>query len=287
MLHMPDWCFIGNDFRRGEDALLPVQDLAIQRGYGVFDFLRVSEGIPLFAEAHIDRLFTSATQLRLLLPITKEEAHRLIVQLIQLNNMQHSGIRITVTGGLSPDGFTVIAPNLVITEQAFDPPSPQKRELGIRLVTHEHQRQMAGIKTIDYLMAIWLQPFIKEQGADDVLYTSNGMISECPRANFFLLTANNKLITPRKGILEGITRKNIIACAGKLDIDVEERDLPVSETAAARGAFICSTTKELFPVSSINGKVLETDLALFTALQAALCESMAAYKQAKASFAHS
>ena len=280
MLLMPDWCFINNDFRPGAEALLPVQDLSIQRGYGVFDFLRVHEGIPLFAEAHVDRLFASAAQLRLPLAFTKEVVQQLITKLIELNKMHHSGIRITVTGGRSPDGFSIVAPNLIITEQAFAAPGIDKRKQGIKLVTHEHQRQMAGIKTIDYLMAIWLQPFIKEQGAEDVLYISNGLISECPRANFFLLAANNTLVTPRKGILEGITRRNIIACATEMDVLVEERDVHSSEIASACGAFICSTTKELLPVSSIDGKNLSTDIPLFTALQELLSKRIKSYKAA-------
>ena len=284
---MPDWCFINDDFRPRKEALLPVQDLSIQRGYGVFDFLRVHEGVPLFAEAHIDRLFASATQLRLPISITKDEVHRLITRLIQLNDIQHSGIRITVTGGTSPDGFSIVEPTLIITEQSFAAPGSDKLKQGIKLVTYEHQRQMAGIKTIDYLMAIWLQPFIKEKGAHDVLYISNGLISECPRANFFLLAANNKLVTPLKGILEGITRKNIIARATEMVIDVEERELLISDIASARGAFICSTTKGVFPVSSIDENEFETDHALFTALQVALSNSMEAYKDAQSRLAHS
>ena len=278
---MPDWCFLNNGFLPREEALLPVQDLSIQRGYAVFDFLRVSKGIALFAEAHIDRLFASAAHLRLPISFTKEELHQLITELIQLNAIQDSGIRVTVTGGSSPDGFGIVQPGLIITEQAFIPPTNERARQGTRLVTYEHQRQLAGIKTIDYLMAIWLQPAIREQGADDVLYISNGLISECPRANIFLLDSNNKLATPGKGILPGITRKNIMACAAELDIIVEERDVNVSEIASSRGAFICSTTKELFPVSSIDGKDLKTDNALFTALQGALSNRMASYKSAK------
>ena len=278
---MRNWCFINDGFLPREEARLPVQDLSIQRGYAVFDFLRVCEGIPLFVEAHIDRLFASAAHLRLVIPFTKEEVYQLLNRLIQLNAIQSSGIRITVTGGASPDGFSIAPPSLVITEQPFTLPTSEKIKSGIRLMTHEHQRQLAGIKTIDYLMAIWLQPVIKQKGADDVLYVSNGLISECPRANFFLLYANNKLVTPRTGILEGITRKNIISCATELEIEVEERDLHVSEIASARAAFICSTTKELLPVSSIDGKDLETDPTLFSALQEALSSRITSYKGSK------
>lgn len=284
---MPDWCFINNDFKPCKEALLPVQDLSIQRGYGVFDFLRVYESIPLFAEAHVERLFASAAHLRLPITKTKDDVHQLVIQLIQLNNMKHSGIRIAITGGTSPDGFSIVAPTLIITEQAFAIPASDKLRQGLKLVTHEYHRQMAGIKTIDYLMAIWLQPYIKEKGADDVLYVSNGLISECPRANFFVIGEGNQLVTPGKGILEGITRKNIIACARAMDIEVEERELSVSEITSARGAFICSTTKGLFPVSSIDGMDFETDLALFTTLQTALSDWMGAYQHAQSTLAGS
>ena len=83
-------------------------------------------------------------------------------------------------------------------------------EKGIELVTWPHQRQLPAVKSIDYVMAIWLQPWMKKNGADDVLYHNNGTVTECPRANFFLVMEDGRLVTPAENILEGVTRKKLL-----------------------------------------------------------------------------
>ncbi|HLO37929.1 MAG TPA: aminotransferase class IV, partial [Lacibacter sp.] len=87
------WAFINTQFVKANQAVLPVSDLAIQRGYGVFDFFRTSENVPLFIDHHLDRLQHSASVLRLQLPFTKEELKKIIAELINKNQLGSSGIR--------------------------------------------------------------------------------------------------------------------------------------------------------------------------------------------------
>jgi D-alanine transaminase/branched-chain amino acid aminotransferase len=122
----------------------------------------------------------------------------------------------------------------------------------IALMTYAHQRQLPDVKTIDYLMAIWLQPLLREKGADDVLYHHNGVIAECPRANFFLVTAEGTLVTPAANVLKGITRMKVLEVA-RGQFATEERDVLLDEVRTAKEAFITSTTKHVLPVTLIDG----------------------------------
>jgi branched-chain amino acid aminotransferase len=126
-------------------------------------------------------------------------------------------------------------------------------ETGIHLATHDYQRQLPDVKTTDYLMAIWLQPWMKERKADDILYHDKGMIRECPRSNVFIITNEGHLATPSEGMLSGVTRKNIIRVARKTGIPVSERNITLEELKKSSGAFICSTTKRMMPVNQIDG----------------------------------
>lgn len=177
--------FINKTFINFEDAVIPVSDLGFQRGYGVFDFLRVKEQQPLFLDAHINRLYRSLEYMRLQLPYSKEQLTAIITNLIRKNQLEHSGVRITVTGGASPDGYTPADPNIIIVQQPIAAPPDQMQTGPYKLVTHAYRRQLPEVKTTDYPMAIWLQPWIKEQGAHDVLYHWEGAVTECPRSNFF------------------------------------------------------------------------------------------------------
>ena len=244
--------FINEEFVPATQASLLITDLSIQRGYGIFDYFMTLEGKPIFLEPHLDRFFRSAAQLRLPVGRTREELTTIIAGLQQRNAIPISGIRMTLTGGYSADGYTLSQPNLIITQKPLDTSITPICEPPIRLVTYPHCRQMPETKTIDYLMAIWLQPYIRQHGANDVLYHQNGVVSECPRSNFFIVTADDTIVTPAKNILHGITRMKILEVATPR-FRVEERDVTLQDIRIAKEAFIASTTMHVLPVSHVDG----------------------------------
>ena len=247
--------FAGDAFVAANKATLQVSDLAIQRGYGIFDFFKTLDGKPIFLEDHLDRFFHSAAQLRLDIGRTRDELRLIIHELQEANRIPDSGIRITLTGGYSPDGYSLARPNLIITQQPLQVTVTEDLPRSIRLITWPHQRQMPDVKTIDYLMAIWLQPHIRDNGADDVLYYRDGLISECPRSNFFIVTPNDTVVTPYRHILKGITRIKLLEIAG-LRYRVEQRDLHLDELKTAKEAFITSTTRQVVPVVQVDKQII-------------------------------
>jgi branched-chain amino acid aminotransferase len=245
--------FINDEILPASQATLLVSDLSIQRGYGIFDFLKTIGNTPIFAADHLDRFLNSANRLRLPVDKNRSEMLQAILSLMDRNNIPDSGIRLTLTGGYSADGYTITRPNLVITQQPLQLPDSATFEKGISLITWPHQRQMPDVKTIDYLMAVWLQPQIKEQTADDVLYHRDGILSECPRSNFFIVTANDTIVTPAQHILRGVIRGKVLTLAGR-EYKTVERPVSREELTNAREAFITSTTKHILPVVRIDGQ---------------------------------
>lgn len=231
---------------------ISASDLAIQRGYGIFDFLVTVNGEAIFLEDHIDRFYTSALSMYLPVQLNPSELIDAIDQLMKKNQLPNSGIRMTLTGGDSPDGYSIGNPNLIISQSPFNYQG-QVFENGLKLITHEHQRQLPSIKTIDYLKAIYLQPTIKADGADDVLYFFNGMVTECPRANFFIVNKLNEVLTTKDNILHGVTRKHLLNLKG---YTIKEANISLEMLASAREAFISSSTKNIQPVTYIGGKYI-------------------------------
>jgi len=237
-----------------DEANVNIADLAVQRGYGIFDFFKTIDGKPVFLEDHLDRLFRSAVLMRLELKQSRDEIKVRIKRLIERNNLNDSGIKVILTGGFSSDGFNIAEPNLIISQQAFQIPRSMS-EKGISILTHEYQRQFSDAKTLDYLQAIWLQPILKEKKADDVLYYSDGMIRECPRANIFIVTKDQKVLTPESGMLKGVTRKQVLEISADA-YETETRDISMEELRNAKEVFITSTTKNILPVVQVDGHVI-------------------------------
>lgn len=233
------------------DAKIHVSDLSIHRGFGIFDFLKTINGKPIFIQNHFDRFYNSAKELNLKVNYDRESLLNAVNALMEKNNMPNSGIKFILTGGFSEDGYTIGEPNLVITQSPFEY-DPNGFDKGTTLVTYNHQRQLAVIKTIDYLKAILLQPYIKQNGADDVLYHHNGLIRECPRANFFIVKGK-KIITAKTDILKGITRSKVLGMEIE-DYSIVEEDFTLEDLAKADEAFITSSTKNVLPVLAIDGQ---------------------------------
>ncbi|MGY0036866.1 aminotransferase class IV [Pedobacter sp. NJ-S-72] len=164
---------------------------------------------------------------------------------MQRNNLPDSGIKMTLTGGYSDDAYILpAAQNLIITQLPLTIPQGLQTE-GITLVTYSYQRQLSEMKTLDYTMAIWLQPFIKENKADDVLYQYNGLVKETPRANFFIVTNEGEVITAKNDVLSGVIRKNILNLKDS-GFQITARDFTLEELYNASEAFMTSTTKNIF-----------------------------------------
>ena len=261
-----------------------VSDLSMQRGYAIFDFFRTQQGVPLFMHDHLERFFASAAAMHLPVSQTREELMAIVEELIKRSPLKEAGIRMMLTGGYSADGYQPAEPNIVITCNPVSIVSEAAMKQGVSVITYQHQRELAHIKSTNYLMAVWLQPLLKQQGADDVLYHNSETVTEFPRSNVFMVTEDGTLVTPAHYMLKGITRQKILLLAKEL-MPVEERNITVEELATAREIFLTSTTMKVLPVVKLNGKRIydgtpgAVSLLLyekFTALEQMVCTHMSA-----------
>jgi branched-chain amino acid aminotransferase len=246
------YVFLNNSFVEQENATLHISDLAIQRGYGVFDFFRLREGILLYVEDHLHRLMHSAGIMHLQSPYSINQMHQILRELVTKNDIPNAGIRIILTGGYSPDAYEPTTPNFLIVQsplQIDDNPEPKK----VNIITHEFVRDLPEAKTINYSMGIWLLNKIKEQNAQDVLYHQNGVVSEFPRSNFFIVTQKSEIITPAANALKGITRQRVLELRNE-GFDVKEGKITLQDIAQAKEVFLTSSTKRIQAVVQIDGK---------------------------------
>jgi branched-chain amino acid aminotransferase len=250
---MDHYVVINGTLTPASSATIGINDLALNRGYGVFDFFRLSKGVPLFLEAHIDRLFRSAAAMHLpTSTYSKTSLAKDVAILATANKLQNAGIKILITGGPSADGYQIGEPTIIISSHSLPILQPQHDAPGLSLITHPFQRELPEVKTINYLQGIWLLPQIAAAGADDVLYYADGNIRECPRSNVFIVTRQQQLITPKDHVLHGITRSRVLACSSQ-HFDSSASDITLQMLTEASEVFITSTTKGIAPVTRIDG----------------------------------
>lgn len=247
------FAYINHGFIPESEACLHISDLSIQRGYGVFEFFRVQEGRPLFRDEHLERFYASASLMELAVPFEREELSALIDELITRNHIEQAGIKLILTGGYSPNGYTPTTPNLLMVQTEIALPTPEQVAKGMKIMTHEYIREVPRAKTINYSMGILLLKTLKERGLDDVLYRQNGRVTEFPRSSFFLVKQDGTLVTPADDVLLGVTRNHVLSLAAQTG-KAETGTVTLEDIAHAKEAFTTSTTKRIMPIVEIDGR---------------------------------
>ena len=248
-------CILNDQILDLKRATVHVSDLALLRAYGVFDFFRLVNLQPLFFDDHIERFFHSADVLRLKCPVGRKNLKSMILELISANRIENSGIRIVLTGGESPNGYSIGNPTLFVLNEPINPLPAEHFTDGIKLISHEYLRDIPEVKTINYLMGIYKMQAVQEKGATDLLYHWNGKISELTRSNFFIVDNKDNILTPGNGVLKGINRMHVLAMA-KNYFKVGERDIYMDELVHAKEAFITGTTKKIMPIVQVDDLVI-------------------------------
>lgn len=284
---MTDVYYIDGEFIAADQAKIPVDDLALLRGYGVFDFLRTYGGKPVFLKDHVARLAHSASQIGLAVPWTPTEIIELVLKTLARNSHDEANIRIVVTGGSSPDFITPSdKPRLLILVTALMQAPQQWYSKGVKIITLHALRSFPGAKSIDYIPAtLALKAARRENAVEAVYLDESDRVLEGTTSNIFTFLADH-LITPEKGILSGVTRKNIMTLAGEL-YDLQVRQLNRSELLAASEVFITSTNKGVVPVVKVDDIVIgdgqpgERTRKMMTAFKAHTLQLAAEYEDSR------
>ncbi|MEX0918969.1 MAG: aminotransferase class IV [Candidatus Paceibacterota bacterium] len=250
---MEKYCYADGKIIPLTRACLPVNDLGLLRGYSLFDFLWVVDGKPFHYQDHFARFKKSARFLNLLLPKTAHEIATIINQLVKKNKCPNAGVRLVLTGGPARDGLTPTKPTFYILLEDRYLPSPAVYQKGGRLITYEYHRSPFAIKHTNYLTAVRLQKLKKRKRAIEILYTDHGQVLEATTSNIFLVSGG-QIITPKVGILPGITRKLVLHLARQAKLKTMERAITIKKLLAADEVFITATNKKIVPIVKIDNQ---------------------------------
>jgi len=266
--------YVDGKFLPWDKAVIPVDDLAVLRGYAVCDIIRTIGRTPYCLDAHIDRLLGSVVKIGLTPAWTKQEIKDIVLKVIEKNaHMDEANIRILVTGGSSPDFFTPADNSRLIVLATDIPALPAHWYTnGVKVITFFQQRVLPDAKATNYIPAVLALKEAKAQGAVEALYTTrDNMVLEGTTSNLFALI-DGTLFTPENGVLKGITRKTVIELGKKL-FPVSEQDISLDTLLSADELFITGTNKGIVPVIQVNEHVIGTGIpgpgtrALMTAMK--------------------
>ena len=265
--------YINGQYVKEEDAKISILDLAILRGFGVFDYLRTYGGRPFHLRDHLLRLQYSTEHIGLKTPNSLDEIEEIIHTVLQLSNLSEAGIKILVTGGISTDQFTPHdCSNLIVFTYPLAPCPTHFWTDGIKVITTHLSRSVPTSKTTQYTSAIVALQRGKNQNAQEALYVNaHNDILEATTSNFFAFKQDILYTCCSEEVLLGITQDIIMKLATP-HFPIVTRALNYSEILDMEEAFITSSNKEVMPVVQIDsftigngqvGKKTQQIMALF------------------------
>lgn len=250
---MNTW-YVDGKFVPEDEVFVSAKDLTVLRGFGVFDFLRTYHRKPFYLMEHVERFFNSAAVIGLSIPMTPQEVADIVLQTMEKNpQLTEANIRFVFTGGPSPDNTLPVANAgklMVMVSPKHDCPAEWYTK-GVKVITVNQKRNFPTAKSIDYIGAIQAQVAAKKVGAIEALYLDEeNHILEATTCNFFAVK-NGKIITPKDGILSGITRMAVLnILEGKMEVDI--RQIDKSELSSFDEIFITASNKEIVPVVQVD-----------------------------------
>lgn len=252
-----DIYYVDGEFVPADRAVIPVNDLAVLRGLGAFELLRTYGGQPFALDAHLKRLTASAEKIGLALPGDIDHIKLVVLDTLARNRHHvEANIRIIITGGASADFMTHQGQPRLLVLVSEMPRQPREWYTdGVIITTMTSRRILPGAKSINYLSATIALQKAREKGAVESAYVDrDGLVYECTTSNIFAFVGD-RLVTPGRRILAGITRGVILQMAEAM-YPVEVRDLSFQELIAAAEIFITGTNKGIVPVVRVDEVVI-------------------------------
>ena len=240
------FCYINGQIIEQSHASMPLTNLGIQRGFGIFDLFRARHKRPSFLEDYLDRFDRSQNFLGLSRKISKEEIRQAVDDLQRKNNYDHGTFKLLLYAE-GTDTDPVFDPFFYIINTPMDLGYPEA-EAGV--ITQEYVREYPHIKTVHYMTSYMLHKKKVEHDAVDVIYFHNDIVTEASKSNVFVVM-DGELVTPERNILLGITRKRVLEMS---PIEISIGNITIDELRSADEVFITSTLKELLPITKLDGQ---------------------------------
>lgn len=246
-----------------DQASIPITDWGFLRSDAAYDVVTVWDGAFFRLEAHLERFLRSCQRFRLDPGRKPSEIAAILAECVRLAGLRSAYVEMLCTRGQPPWGSR--DPRQAVNQfHAFAVPyvwiaNEEQRARGLHVVVSDVQRiPPASVDptaknyhwndmTMGLLAAL-------DAGGDTVLLTdAQGNVVEGPGFNVFAVRAG-RLVTPREGVLEGITRRTVMEIAASLGVPVEARALPAAELRTADEAFLTSSGGGVLPVTRVDGR---------------------------------
>jgi D-alanine transaminase len=264
-------CYLNGEFSTLRDAKISVMDRGFIFGDGVYEVVPAYAGRPFRFEEHMARLDRSLAEMRIANPMSHAQWRDLVLQLIAAYastldkpaNQTDQLVYIQITRGVAmrdhvmPPGLT---PTVFVTSNRLYMYPEQERAKGVACITADDFRwKKAHVKSTSLAAAVLARQLSADVGATETVMFRDGFLSEAAASNMWVVKDGKLMGTPKDNlVLEGIRYGLFETLCREAGIPFELRRISRAEVFAADELLVSSATKEVLPVTLLDGQPIGT-----------------------------
>lgn len=245
-----------------EDSFISVNDRGYNFGDGIYEVIRVYNGVPFAVADHLERLENSAAGIEMNLPWSRTQLAMFTEDLLVQSSIREAMIYIQISRGTAHRNHLFdpqIKPNLLITVRQVPDIAPAMYTDGVKIITQpEFRWQLCNIKSISLLSSVLAKNRAAKAGAAEAVFVmDDGTVTECSASNIFIYSKNTLLTHPvNNRILSGITRKYVLQAALSLGINAREETFNITDLLTADEVFFTGSVVEVVPVIKVDDHII-------------------------------
>ena len=261
--HLPDsLCYLNGEYMPLPEAKVSVLDRGFIFGDGIYEVVPVYGKKVFRFDEHMARLARGLAKLRIANPHGREQwlerCRKLIAAFAERGGATDQLIYLQVTRGVAlrdhvmPQG---IEPTVFMMASAMKPPSAEQRHHGVACISAEDFRWERGdIKSTSLLGNVLARQMSADRDAVETIMFRAGHLTEASASNVWIVHEGALLGPPKsKLVLEGIRVELMKELCEECGIAYNLRAIAESEVTAADELLLSSATKEILPVTSLDG----------------------------------
>ncbi|MDX1803974.1 MAG: D-amino-acid transaminase [Alcanivorax sp.] len=259
--------YLNGAFMAPEQASISPLDRGFLFADGIYEVIPAYNGVLFRFTEHLQRLERSLHEVQIRNPHSREQWRALCEQLIDRNGGGNLSVYLQITRGCAarrdhafpnpPVAPTVFMMTGAIAVPAADSPDTASGSAAITLDDIRWSR--CDIKSVSLLPNSLLRQQAVAAGAAEAILLRDGFVTEGSASNVFVVI-DGMIVTPPKShaILGGITRDLVVELCHQHQLPLQERELTETELKQAEEIWISSSTKEVVPITRLNGHTVGT-----------------------------
>lgn len=255
--------YLNGKFLAPEDAFVPVLDRGFIFGDGVYEVIPVYGRKAFRLTEHLVRLQHSLDGIRLENPHDASHWAHLLDTLIARNPGDDQYLYIQITRGVAKRDHAFPAnpvPTVFMMSTPLTTPPSGQRETGVKAITATDNRWLrCDIKATALLANVLLRQLAIDAGAMETILLRDGFMTEGAASNIFVVHGGTLLAPPKNHLmLPGITYDLVLELADANEIPYTVAPVPESAVFNADELWLTSSTKEVLPITLLDGKPVGT-----------------------------